>query len=328
MAGGDFDGDTYFVSKNPQLLDYFKVSEPWTENSSTCGVSTKGPCEFSNEELEDELFKLFLRTRFQPSLECGLDIIQVIGFGSDVKVLLAAFSNAMAIASDNCMAVMDRLLTLEDSNSPEEFLLKKNLQRLIDLYYESLDAPKTGKKIEVPRELRADAFPHYLERQKSFKSASILGKIYDFVKSYGEELPRKEVRKLPCFDVGFPQDCREKWTELYKQYREDMTQTLQTLDGKSKELRDVAANAVYNKYKQELYGGAVLEQRQRPLDQIYKEALAIYNISYDYAIRIDDVGKCGFAWKVAGSALLSLYASEQGEKTLSCAPSVLKELFR
>ncbi|WRX34924.1 RNA-dependent RNA polymerase [Theobroma cacao] len=302
MAGGDFDGDTYFVSKNPQLLDYFKVSEPWTENSSTCGVSTKGPCEFSNEELEDELFKLFLRTRFQPS-------------------------NAMAIASDNCMAVMDRLLTLEDSNSPEEFLLKKNLQRLIDLYYESLDAPKTGKKIEVPPKLRADAFPHYLERQKSFKSTSILGKIYDFVKSYGEELPRKEVRKLPCFDVGFPQDCREKWTELYKQYREDMTQTLQTLDGKSKELRDVAANAVYNKYKQELYGGAELEQRQRPLDQIYKEALAIYNISYDYAIRIDDVGKCGFAWKVAGSALLSLYASEQGEKTLSCAPSVLKELF-
>ncbi|XP_021276524.1 probable RNA-dependent RNA polymerase 5 isoform X2 [Herrania umbratica] len=288
MAGGDFDGDMFFVSKNPQLLDYFKVSEPWMENSSTCGVSTKGPCEFSNEELEDELFKLFLRTRFQPS-------------------------NAMGIASDNCTAVMDRLLTVEDSNSPEKFLLKEKLLRLIDLYYESLDAPKTGKKIVVPPELRADVFPHYLERPNSFKSTSILGKIYDFVKSYGEELPRK--------------DCRKKWTELYKQYREDMTQTLQTLDGKSKELRDEAADAVYNKYKQELYGGDELEQRQRPLDQIYKEALAIYNISYDYAIRIDDVRKCGFAWKVAGSALLSLYAWEQGEKTLSCAPSVLRELF-
>ena len=70
-----------------------------------------------------------------------------------------------------------------------------------------------------------------------------------------------------------------------------------------------------------------MEQAQRPLDQIHKEAVAIYNISYDYAISIEDVNKCGFAWKVAGSALLSLYASEQGEKILSCAPSVLKELF-
>ena len=60
-------------------------------------------------------------------------------------------------------------------------------------------------------------------------------------------LSSSEVRKLPCFDVGFPEDCREKWTVLYEQYRTDMTHAL---DGKSKEMKDKAANAVYDKYKQ------------------------------------------------------------------------------
>ncbi|XVE54202.1 hypothetical protein DITRI_Ditri03aG0061400 [Diplodiscus trichospermus] len=299
MAGADFDGDMFFISRNPQLLDYFTASEPWIQNSSTCEVSTKGPTEFSDEELEDELFKLFLRTRFQRSY-------------------------AMSTAADNWMAIMDRLLTLEDGNSTEKALVKKNLLRLVDLYYEALDAPKKGKKVEVPEDLRVSVFPHYMERENSFKSTSILGKIYDFVKEYGEEVSRKEVRKLPCFDVGFPEDCRENWTELYDQYKKDMTHAL---DGSSKELKENAANAVYDKYKQILYGAAELEQAQRPLDQIYNEALAIYNISYDYAIRMEDVKKCGFAWKVAGSALLSFYASKQGEQILSCAPSVLKELF-
>lgn len=299
MAGGDFDGDMYFVSKNPQLLDYFQVSEPWIENSSTSAESSKKPTESSDGELEDELFKLFVRTRFRPSY-------------------------AMSTAADNWLAIMDRLLTLEDSNSTEKVLVKQNLLRLIDLYYEALDAPKSGKKIEVPGDLRVSVFPHYMERENSFKSTSIMGKIYDYVKSFGEEVARIEVRKLSCFDVNFPEDCRDKWTLLYEEYRAEMKNAL---EGKSKELKENAANSVYDKYKQKLYGAAEFELTQRPLQEVYNEALAIYNISYDYAIGINDVRKCGFAWKVASSALLSLYASRQSEKILSCTPSVLKELF-
>nr|KJB07221.1 hypothetical protein B456_001G008800 [Gossypium raimondii] len=198
MAGGDFDGDMFFVSKNPQLLDYFKVSEPWTENCTTPEGPSRRPSEFSDEELESELFESFLKTRFQPSY-------------------------AMGVAADNWSAIMDRFLTVEDSNSSEKTLMKENLKKLIDLYYEALDASKTGKK--------------------------------------------------------------------------------------------------------ELYGGAELVVRQRPMNQISEEAFAIYNICYDYAIKINDVGKCGFAWKVAGSALLNLHVLGLDEKTLSCAPSVLKELF-
>ncbi|KAK8476043.1 hypothetical protein V6N12_013837 [Hibiscus sabdariffa] len=66
MAGGDFDGDMFFVSQNPQLLDYFKVSEPWEEECSTPEGPSPRPSELSDEELESVLFDSFLKARFQP----------------------------------------------------------------------------------------------------------------------------------------------------------------------------------------------------------------------------------------------------------------------
>lgn len=63
------------------------------------------------------------------------------------------------------------------------------------------------------------------------------------------------------------------------------------------------------------------------MDDIYNEALAIYNLSYDYAISKNDVAKCSFAWKVAGSALFKLYAKKNGERTFIFSPSVLNEMF-
>ncbi|GMI94841.1 hypothetical protein like AT2G19930 [Hibiscus trionum] len=300
MAGGDFDGDMFFVSKNPQLLDYFKVSEPWVEKCSTPEGPSPRPSDLSDEELERELFDSFLRTRFHPSY-------------------------AMSAAADNWYAIMDRFLTVQDSSEKE--LMKKNLERLINLYYEALDASKSGKKVEVQEELRVAVFPHYMERDNnSFKSTSILGKIYDYVKSYREEVSKKlEVRKLPCFDNGVLKEyCREKWTLLYEKYRKDMRDAL---NFPSKEQTEAAANTVYDKYKKELYGGLELAERQRPMEEIRDEAVAIYNICYDYAMKMNDVGKCTFAWKVAGSALLNLNASKLDENLLSCAPSVLRELF-
>lgn len=53
----------------------------------------------------------------------------------------------MSVAAENWSAIMDRFLTVEDSNSSEKTLMKENLKKLIDLYYEALDASKTGKKV-------------------------------------------------------------------------------------------------------------------------------------------------------------------------------------
>ncbi|OMO82668.1 RNA-dependent RNA polymerase, eukaryotic-type [Corchorus capsularis] len=347
MAGADFDGDLFFVSRNPQLLivvylkllEYYKVSEPWIEMPSTSGVSNEGPSEVSKENLEDELFEQFLSTRFQPRrwqlaqgshiggvAECGgVNIIEAVAFAFDLKVLLAAFSFALSASSDCWTAIMDRFLTLKDDNTHEKDQVKKNLLRLVDLYYEALDAPKNGKKIEVPGDLRVSLFPHYMEKKNSFKSTSILGKIYDFVKSYAElQSNHIEVQKLPFFVGGFSEELAAIWGRHYDQYRQEMVSALSC---NTKEEKEEAATALFNKYKKILYGATEIEQRERPLDQIHQEARAIYNVCYDYARQVNDVKKCGFAWKVAGAALLNMYVSNHNEMLLPTVPSVLKELF-
>ncbi|GMY36155.1 probable RNA-dependent RNA polymerase 5, partial [Fagus crenata] len=195
IAGGDFDGDMYWVSRNPQ-------SKPWTPSSSMHNVPNhdvpiKKPSDLSCKELEEELFKLFLTTRFKPGY-------------------------AVSEAADSWLALMDRLLILGNDCIEQKDRVKANILQLIDIYYDALDAPKKGgqkntglsslgqdhdpclpivcivsnfevslmhgkKKIEVPRELKAELFPHYMGRENSFNSTSILGLIYDTVNSYQAE---------------------------------------------------------------------------------------------------------------------------------------------
>ncbi|XP_050269513.1 probable RNA-dependent RNA polymerase 5 [Quercus robur] len=305
IAGGDFDGDMYWVSRNPQLLEHFKVSEPWTPSYSVHKVPNnaiplKKPTDFSSMELEQELFKLFLSTRFQPSYAVG-------------------------VAADSWLALMDRLLILGDDCTEEKVRVKANILKLIDIYYDALDAPKKGgQKIEVPRELKAELFPHYMERDNSFNSTSILGLIYDTVNKYQtEDQSMKEVRKLPCFDVEVPEACMEKWKEHYEQYRQDMTAALQNgCEGKNE-----AADEVIKKYKMILYGATEFEERKRGIDEVYNEALAIYHVTYDYANHRRDAKYCFFVWRIASSALLNLYAKKQDERSFVCLRSVLREIF-
>ncbi|KAG5087469.1 hypothetical protein AAZX31_01G008500 [Glycine max] len=302
IAGGDFDGDTYWVSNHPQLLQYFRKGDPWIENSVPLDSSVKKPSEFSPEELEEELFRLFLKTRFQPSY-------------------------AMGMSENSWMALMDRLLTLNNcTNENEKERVKKNMLKLIDIYYEALDAPKSGRKVQVPNDLIAELFPHYMEKDKSFTSTSILGLIYDEVEIWLENDMVGEIWKLPCFDVEVPPSCLEKWKTKYEEYRKDMTDALNLKD-KSKSHEEAAE--VNRKYKEEFYGPTLeMEGCLKSIGDIFNEALAVYNVSYEYAMLKKEVKRCGFAWKIAGSALTRLYIIKQNEKALNCDPSVVREIFR
>lgn len=65
-----------------------------------------------------------------------------------IFVANSAFSAATGVAADNWMALMDRFLTLGDSSSiDEKNTVKAKILRLIDVYYEALDAPKKGSKV-------------------------------------------------------------------------------------------------------------------------------------------------------------------------------------
>lgn len=91
IAGGDFDGDMYWVSRNPQvisspiiilfqskeekspelvflfqLLEFFKPSQPWKSASKPKDVKIPKPSDFSSDQLEDELIDLWLGARFNP----------------------------------------------------------------------------------------------------------------------------------------------------------------------------------------------------------------------------------------------------------------------
>lgn len=62
-------------------------------------------------------------------------------------VVLLALSRAMSQAADSWLAIMDRLLTLGEESADEKATMKQNMLRLIDMYYDALDAPKSGTKV-------------------------------------------------------------------------------------------------------------------------------------------------------------------------------------
>ncbi|XP_058074196.1 probable RNA-dependent RNA polymerase 5 [Magnolia sinica] len=299
IANGDFDGDMYWVSRNPELLGHFKASKTWEPVSSKSKVQQRKPSEFSAEELEHELFQQFLVKRFEPSY-------------------------AMATAADSWQSFMDRLLTLGDECAQEKDCLKEKMIKLISIYYDALDASKTGLKVEVPEELKAEKFPHYMEKHNSYHSNSILGMIYDKVDSFKEECqPSEEVWELPCFSGEIPNSCLMEWKERYREYRTEMTCAM-SMVGESK---DSAANEIIQKYKRILYRAAEFEESRRNRREIFSEALAIYRLSYDYAKKTSKVRRCRFAWNVAGHALCHLHATKQNESSILCLPSVLREVL-
>lgn len=55
----------------------------------------------------------------------------------------------MSLAADSWLAFMDRLLMLRDDNVDDMHSLKGKMLHLIDIYYDALDAPKSGKKVNL-----------------------------------------------------------------------------------------------------------------------------------------------------------------------------------
>ncbi|KAJ0254181.1 hypothetical protein HA466_0107220 [Hirschfeldia incana] len=313
IAGGDYDGDLYFISRNPELLEHFKPSEPWVSlTPPTKGTYARKPSHLSPQELEEELFDMFLKARFNAS-------------------------NVIGVAADSWLTIMDRYLILGDENAKEKAEMKKKMLKLIDIYYDALDAPKIGAKVYLTDELKPDIFPHYMERDQKFKSTSILGMIYDFVKSQTaeEHRPSSEITKLSCFkDEPASDFYKEKCGRWYDNYLKEMSQALRDKYESSSEIiqrrkqeKDESASEVIQRYKQEFYGGgAAFEDSKKSLEELYPQALALYNIVYDHAIKMKNVGNCGFVWKVAGPVLCRFYLEKTQEKSFVASSAVLKEL--
>ncbi|CAA3021996.1 probable RNA-dependent RNA polymerase 3 isoform X1 [Olea europaea subsp. europaea] len=304
IATGDFDGDMYWVSRNPELLTYFKASEPWSRVHSTPYSHKINPLELSEEELEREFFRLFSQAR-KPSYD-------------------------MATAADSWLTNMDQLLMLSDDSAFKKDDLRRKIIQLIDIYYDALDAPKSGKNVKVPNHLKAKSYPHYMERGPRFTyySTSILGQIYDRVEeSKTDHFPTIEISKVPCFDVEIPEMYLNMWKDRYDEYRLDMKRALNS----GGESQNAAADEVIRKYKQLLYDASDMEESAKKTEEIEMEALAIYHVTYDFAKKRNDPGKCKFVWNVAGAALCNLHSRKMAgpnERPIVILSSLLRDILR
>lgn len=73
---------------------------------------------------------------------CPISAKQVIE-----EMFFTFFSFAKSEAADSWLALMDRYLTLGNDCIEEKTLVKENIIKLIDIYYDALDAPKKGTKV-------------------------------------------------------------------------------------------------------------------------------------------------------------------------------------
>ncbi|KAJ1687513.1 hypothetical protein LUZ63_018903 [Rhynchospora breviuscula] len=317
MANSDFDGDIYWVSQHPELLKHFKPSPPWLapeEDSSNKRDEKINCANMNSDALERLLFHNFLKNRFQPSFTIGL-------------------------AAELWLVYMDRLLT--PGVEREEVWPK--IEKLINIYYDALDAPKTGKQVEVRNDLRVERYPHFMEKSSTmsnskgernsplsnskhdYNSTSILGLIYDKVQSFKvEKLHSTKFEMLPCLSVEVPENCMDKWRALYGNYLKEMREALGIQE---KDMRNNRCQEIIDFYKKILYGAKEFKRRTRPEYEIEDEARAIYQIVYKKA-QIDGVEKCGFAWRVAGEMLCKYYSSQEDDNDIFYGSfKVMHELF-
>ncbi|KAM0921110.1 hypothetical protein ACQ4PT_007016 [Festuca glaucescens] len=237
-------------------------------------------------------------------------------------------------AADCWLVHMDQLLTSEVQESQhEQEMIKTKMLDLVDIYYEALDAPKTGNKIDVPRALRVKEYPHYMEREKfpSYHSSSVLGKIYDEAKAMAEQsenIPAINISVLSCFtEEVVTKECREQWASRYKDYRRESSALYD--DAKySQEERNARFPEIYQKYRRMLYHAEEFDNSRRSCNEVFGEACVIYQIVYEYALQQKNVRLCGFVWKVAGRALCKLHAIKRGGETVLCSHSVLRDAFK
>ncbi|CAL4958797.1 unnamed protein product [Urochloa decumbens] len=301
MANSDFDGDIYWVSWNQQLLKHFKPGIPWEHKSQPKNTKQKKPQDYDGLELESLLFCEFLRARFSPSYVLG--------------------------TAANCwLTLMDRLLTPGVPQS-EKDIIKMDMLELVDIYYWALDAPKNGNKIKVPQRLMVKKYPHFLEREPSYHSTSLLGEIYDQAKSQqSETVPPIKISPLECFaKEAVSEDYKCCWRNLYPKYLKESSALCKLAD---KEERNFRFRELYQDYKRILYEAEELEASPRSRLDLFNEACAIYQVVYEHAAPRNEVSKCGFAWKVAGRALCELYMLKHGGERVTCLRSALEDAFK
>eukprot|EP01103_Thecamoeba_quadrilineata_P016924 TRINITY_DN5823_c0_g1_i1.p1 TRINITY_DN5823_c0_g1~~TRINITY_DN5823_c0_g1_i1.p1 ORF type:complete len:1193 (-),score=162.72 TRINITY_DN5823_c0_g1_i1:244-3822(-) len=158
LSGGDLDGDEYFVTWNPALIE-IKEFEPMKYFDNEKGQTSSGnssTTDFVLDKLDNTLpedpvkRQQIIRKQFVDQL----------------------FSTSVGELGNLHLAMSDKF------GAKHEFSL-----HLAKLFSIAIDSGKTGLKVTVPPDYRLkfqdSGWPHFLGRSNFYKSKNVLGKLYD-----------------------------------------------------------------------------------------------------------------------------------------------------
>ncbi|CAF1363950.1 unnamed protein product [Rotaria sp. Silwood1] len=167
MSGGDLDGDTFWISRHPDLI--FKENED----------------PFDYQDQDHEANKMQTTNDVQHTIE---DVCNFFG---------------EYIAADNLGLIANSHLALSDQL--EDGVRNKNCLQLAKMHSVSVDFAKKG--INAPhltKELRPSQYPHFMEKNDklTYRSKSILGQLYDKTPFYNSDIhidEEEEIRATSSF---------------------------------------------------------------------------------------------------------------------------------
>ena len=189
-SGSDLDGDNYFVFYDEDLI-----------------IDEKNLCKPMNYIFPPNSLKK--------------DNIQI----EDVIEYFAEYTNL-----NNLGLIGDAHLALSD-NDPKG--AKGEIpMKIAEKFARAVDAPKTGEKIFLSKDEEPKIFPHYMGKpeQKSYKSETIIGKLYDEIKEIIDKTTKKKEVISEFYDKDLEKSGYEKFAILglvfYRDFFEDFLNLL------------------------------------------------------------------------------------------------------
>ncbi|KAL2654247.1 hypothetical protein R1flu_022375 [Riccia fluitans] len=215
-----------------QLIELFKeYPTRWEKASSSKPATTSMPklASLSADALEETQFKEYLKTRF------------------DAAPLIGSLANMW-------LKHMDQHLQAENP-AAKAFHLEKALE-LGSLYYDALDALKSGFNVQKPKETPMLA-PHYMESKgPSYLSKSIIGQIYDLAKTQENKFLniKENFEPNPIFLMDNFEQHYDLWLKNFKNYKVEMGKKLSDSRLEKSGVHDPSTTEIYDRYREKLYG--------------------------------------------------------------------------
>ena len=107
--------------------------------------------------------------------------------------------------------------------------------QLAELHSLAVDAPKTGKWPEMPKEAKVQVFPDFMMKsdKPSYPSEKVLGKLYRecraFKDSIARDVPLKKPHIVPGLLVPNFQKYQEEAKEIYEEYSNQVCEAFLTV---------------------------------------------------------------------------------------------------